>query len=190
MNKGQISLTANIAEKIFTDAELSGIQDLESIMIARFAELAIDIETGDPDEMQPERKQLATDISNDARGADPELCALLLFLHSEGDEDLWFDDFKSGYRFYGRANTYEIGKSRQYAVIPDSDIEDVYTEHVDNYIDECILPDMPEHTRNYFDREQFHTGTESDGYGTMASYDSADNEQEFNGETYHILRLN
>jgi hypothetical protein len=29
-----------------------------------------------------------------------------------------------------------------------------------------------------------------DGYGQMSSYDGEDNEQKYNGEYYHILRMN
>jgi hypothetical protein len=179
--------------QIFTEKEIeniAGFEDLEKIMIARYNGLIEDVDTEDQKERIEEINQIKETIIMEVSDADPELCALLLSLHSEGETDLWFDDFKEGYRFYGKCNTYEIGKNRQWAVIPESDIDDVFKEYTDNYVNDCILPEVPENIRSYFDYDKFNEDAQSDGYGIMSSYDGQDNEQDFDDNLYHILRLN
>ena len=40
-------------------------------------------------------------------------------------------------------------------VLTDSEADDRWEEELDNYIDECILPEIPKWVRNYFDEEKW-----------------------------------
>jgi hypothetical protein len=79
----------------------------------------------------------------------------------------------------------------EYRVLTDSEADDAFKEYQESYIDECILPECPEHIRDYFDTERFIRDVQlSDGRGpSLASYDGDENEEHVNGEWFFIYRL-
>jgi hypothetical protein len=80
----------------------------------------------------------------------------------------------------------------EYLVLTESEREQAADEALENYIDECILPGVPESFRNYFDREAWkRDALMSDGYGhTLAYYDGNEDECQIDGEWYYIYRVN
>lgn len=89
-------------------------------------------------------------------------------------------------------DTYESDdEPGEYRVLTDSEADDVFKASVENYIDECILPECPEHIRNYFDTERFIQDVRlSDGRGpSLAWYDGAENEECVGDEWYFIYRV-
>lgn len=85
---------------------------------------------------------------------------------------------------------YIEADGEEYVVIPNAMIESVFHDYAEELIDECIINDLPEKYRCYFDYDKFIQDMSFDGYGQMSSYDGEDNEQKYNGEYYHILRMN
>lgn len=80
----------------------------------------------------------------------------------------------------------------EYRVLTDSEADEAFNESIENYVDECILPECPENIRNYFDTDRFRRDVEiSDGRGpSLASYDSEENEEKVDGEWFFIYRVN
>lgn len=78
-----------------------------------------------------------------------------------------------------------------YLVLTDDEAEDRWDESMDIYIDECILPELPKHLHYYFDSEKWKKDARFDGRGhSLASYDGEEHEEEVNGTTYYIYRIN
>src|SRR6187402_3597133 len=61
-------------------------------------------------------------------------------------------------------NIFEYGSS-EYLVVTDSEADDLWDEDLQNYIDDCILPELPEPYRIYFDNEAFKSDARMDGRG-------------------------
>lgn len=166
------------------------------LMNTRYDAEVEDIEPVNPDEGQTEEtraeeiERLIDSIRDDDGSAENCDVALLKFLHDEGETDLWFDDLCTDGDFYGSPLT-SVGRNRQYAVIESDDIEGVFAKHIEAFVDDCVLPDIPEAYRNYFDTEKYTRDVEAnDGYGGMATYDGNDNEVVVDGKYYHIFRMN
>ena len=84
--------------------------------------------------------------------------------------------------------------SEEYSVMDESEAESAFDERMDDYIDECVLSEIPDHLHFYFDSEAFKRDVQlSDGRGpTMASYDGHEHEYFApNCDTaYYIYRTN
>ena len=62
---------------------------------------------------------------------------------------------------------------------------------LENYIDEIVLPDLPERYRRFFDREAFKDDAKQYGRGnSLSGYDGHENEETVGGETFYIYRTN
>jgi hypothetical protein len=79
----------------------------------------------------------------------------------------------------------------EYQVLTDREADDAFKASIESYIDECVLEQIPEAYRGYFDAEAFTRDVElGDGRGpTLASYDGAENEQQVNGTWYYVYRV-
>lgn len=76
-----------------------------------------------------------------------------------------------------------------YLIGDDSAMDEEWDKDLDNYIDECILPEVAEMHRKYFDRDAWKEDAKVDGRGhSLNRYDGSEDEQEFNGETFYIYR--
>lgn len=118
-----------------------------------------------------------------------EFRALYMFLIERGDKLNPSDiDQELNYDFYG-GNYYKYN-DEEYVVIHNDHIESIFHDYAENLIDEVVLCDLPEKYQAYFDYDKFIHDMSFDGYGQMASYDGEDNEQIYNGDYYHILRMN
>lgn len=80
-----------------------------------------------------------------------------------------------------------------YLILTDEEANEKWEESLDNYIDECILPEIPEAYRRYFDHKAFKFDAKFDGRGhSLSSYDGIENEEyvkEFD-QTFYIYRIN
>ena len=115
---------------------------------------------------------------------DPRIAALRAHLELEPEE---YDDIEEGY-----SNTvFEVGQA-EYLVLTDDEADALFDEMLDQYIDDCVLTEMPDNLHFYFDDEKFKRDVRiSDGRGhTIASYDGAENEEVADGEYYFIYRVN
>lgn len=83
-------------------------------------------------------------------------------------------------------NLFEYGNS-EYLVCTDSEADELWDEDLENYIEECILPELDERYRRYFDNEAFKSDARMDGRGhSLNRYDG--NEYEVDG--FYIYQTN
>jgi hypothetical protein len=107
--------------------------------------------------------------------------ALHLELDPEEMEEIEQEDSE---RFtYGR---------EEYLVLTEGAANRHFSDSLDQYIDDCILEQLPENLRSYFDYDAFKRDVEiSDGRGpSLAPYDGEENEKEVDGTWYFIYRTN
>ena len=75
-------------------------------------------------------------------------------------------------------NIFEA-ESSEYLVVTDDEADALWEEDLDNYIDECILHELPEAYRNYFDCEAWKSDARYDGRAhSLARYDGNESEQD------------
>ena len=88
---------------------------------------------------------------------------------------------------------YKINEysDRDYTVMTDSEADKAWDEALDNYIDECILPDVPENSKMYFDDERWKDDARIEGRGhSLNHYDGSEEEANINDVDYYIYRRN
>lgn len=78
----------------------------------------------------------------------------------------------------------------EWRVLTDSEADEAFKESLESYLDD-LMHDWPETAKAYFDEESWRRDVElSDGRGpTLAGYDSAEQEQQIDGEWYFIYRV-
>lgn len=85
---------------------------------------------------------------------------------------------------------YEVD-GNEYRVLTDSEADEANDESIQNYIDECILPELPEQYQSYFDDEAFMRDARMDGRGhNLNYYDGTEYEEQINGTWYYIYQTN
>lgn len=91
------------------------------------------------------------------------------------------DDITEGYR----NNLYEY-HGQEYLVLTDDEADCEMDESLDNYIEEVIMPEIPEAYQNYFDEDAWKQDASYDGRGhIIATYDGCEYEQ----DGYYIYRV-
>ena len=66
-------------------------------------------------------------------------------------------------------------KYESYAIGTKEEADNAWEEALDNYIDECIIPELPEHFTNYFNEERWKDDAKMDGRGhSLSSYDGCE----------------
>lgn len=80
----------------------------------------------------------------------------------------------------------------EYLVLTEQEADDKAREYLASYVDDCILTEIPENLRSYFDDERWIADVlRYDGRGPqLASYDGEENEHFFLGDWYYIYRTN
>lgn len=79
----------------------------------------------------------------------------------------------------------------EYLVLTDEEADQMWDEQLESYIDDCILPQLPEAYRNYFDHEAWKRDARHDGRGhSLSSYDGNEHEEKIDGVWYFIYRTN
>ncbi len=85
---------------------------------------------------------------------------------------------------------FEYG-NQEYLVCTNDEADSEFQSSIENYVEECVLEELPEQYRRYFDTEAFIKDCSYDGRGnTLAGYDGHENEEIVGGETYYIYRTN
>lgn len=86
--------------------------------------------------------------------------------------------------------SWEYG-NEEYLVVTDDEADELWDEDLQNYIDACVLPEIPEQYRNYFNQESFKDNCKYDGRAhSLSRYDGKEDEQTVNNTTYYIYRQN
>ena len=98
----------------------------------------------------------------------------------KGELDSIVNDYDNVFNYY----------NEEYLVLTDSEADDMEDERLDNYIEECIMPEIPEHLQNYFDDDAWKSDARCDGRGHIIStYDGCEYAETVNGTTYYIYRV-
>lgn len=116
---------------------------------------------------------------------EPAQLALASFLECEPDELT-----EERYQHYDSLTVFSHGR-QEYAVGTDDEADSAWDASMESYLDECVLPELPETAKRYFDRESWKSDARYDGRGhSLSGYDGNENEVEVDGETYYIYRIN
>jgi hypothetical protein len=87
-------------------------------------------------------------------------------------------------------NLFEYG-SEEYLVCTDDEADELWEESLDNYLEECIYPELQGNLKNYFDDEKWKQDAKFDGRGhSLSGYDGRENYEDVDGETFYIYRQN
>ena len=107
--------------------------------------------------------------------------------HEEENEDgLTFEDFCEQELI--EVEEYE---EEDYMVLTDWEADDRWEESLDSYLEECIYPELTGNLKYYFDEDKWKQDARDDGRGhSLSSYDGNEHEEDVNGTTYYIYRIN
>jgi hypothetical protein len=88
-------------------------------------------------------------------------------------------------------NLIEYG-DQEFLVVTDDEADQLWEERLDNYLEECIYPELPDNLVNYFDDEAWKRDARFDGRGySLSSYDGIEYEETvYDTETFNIYRVN
>ena len=75
---------------------------------------------------------------------------------------------------------------QDYLVLDDEEADEAFDEWLDNYIDDCIINELPEQYRGYFDREAWKDDNGNDRGGALNQYNGEEYTSDCNGVTYYI----
>jgi len=96
------------------------------------------------------------------------------------------DEIKDGYN----EQNFETDEG-EFMVLTDEEADELWEEDLENYLDDCILPDLPDTAQRYFDRESWKRDARFDGRGhSLNRYDGSEEWEEVNGVTLYIYRTN
>lgn len=111
------------------------------------------------------------------------------YVEENEDNDLSFADWLENNAEEIEVEDYD--ENGDYLVYTDDEADEAWGKELDNYIEECILPEIPERYRFYFDDEKWKRDAKYDGRGhSLARYDGNERTQDVNGTTYYIYRVN
>lgn len=73
-------------------------------------------------------------------------------------------------------NVIEYG-SEEYLVVTDDEADELWEQDLDNYLEECIYPELPDNMRNYFDEDKWKNDARYDGRAhSLSRYDGNEDE--------------
>lgn len=73
---------------------------------------------------------------------------------------------------------YITANGDEYLVLSDAEADDRWDNELEDYIDQCILPELHSQWHNYFDRERWKRDARFDGRGhSLAHYDGEEHEE-------------
>lgn len=117
--------------------------------------------------------------------------------NTEQDNDEFFDSDYSGEQFMKfieevhNAEEYEDEYSHDYMILTDSEADEKWDESLDNYLDECIYPELPDVAKSYFDDEAWKRDAKHDGRGhSLSTYDGNEIELNMWGTYLYAYRTN
>ena len=88
------------------------------------------------------------------------------------------------------ACVYEV-EGGEVLVVTESERDERWDESLENYIDDCILPELPEMAQQYFDYEKWKRDARFDGAGhCLSGYDGVEHEYKFGDHWIYIYRQN
>lgn len=110
------------------------------------------------------------------------LAAFLLWKHQEGDTHA-----PDAVEVAGYDDCMFMTAGGDYLVLTEDEANERWDDYLDQYLDDCILPEVPEAFRNYFDYDAWKRDARYDGRGhCLAGYDGDEHEV----RNYYIYRTN
>lgn len=99
----------------------------------------------------------------------------------------------------GLDNEYEIIRedcplvceagTREFTVFTDEEADAEWEQYLESYIEDCVIGEIPEQYRMWFDTEGFMEHLKTDGRGhSLNGWDGQEHEYEIDGETYYIYK--
>ena len=77
-----------------------------------------------------------------------------------------------------------------YLVLTDAEADERWEEALNNYLEECVYPDLPKHLIGYFDEEAWKRDARMDGRGhSLATYDGHEHYETIDGDEFYIYRV-
>ena len=87
-------------------------------------------------------------------------------------------------------NLFEYG-SEEYLVVTDEEADELWEQELDNYLEDCIYPELTGNLANYFDDEAWKRDAKHDGRGhSLDRYNGHENYRNVQDETFYIYRQN
>jgi len=86
---------------------------------------------------------------------------------------------------------FKVG-NREYLVCTDDEADEKWDEALDSYIEECVLSEIPQQLRYYFDEEAWKNDAKINDCRahSLSSYDGEELEEKIDKEWYFIYRVN
>lgn len=79
----------------------------------------------------------------------------------------------------------------EYLVVTDDEADELWEQSLDNYLEECIYPELPDSMKGYFDDNAWKRDARYDGRAhSLSTYDGDENEVTLEVETFYIYRTN
>lgn len=88
----------------------------------------------------------------------------------------------------GNGTSFSFG-GREWIVATDAEADQLQDEDFDNYIEDCVLPELQGNLKNYFDEEAWKRDARIYGRGnSLSHYDGHEQEKTVNNTTYYLYR--
>ena len=82
-------------------------------------------------------------------------------------------------------------ENEDYLVLTDDEADNRWEDSIYSYIDDCVLPEIPESYQYYFDKDRFANDCRMDGRGhSLASYDGREHWHQVGDCDYYIYKIN
>lgn len=100
-------------------------------------------------------------------------------------EDIWAEAGDN--IFSANVNEYQV----LYQVLTEEEAEEAWDVELEQYLDDCILPELPKTAQQYFDRDRWKDDAKIDGRGHCINhYDGSEECETVLGVDYYIYRIN
>ena len=138
------------------------------------------------------KEELINELLNDY---DEKIIALAQHLNINIDIDEYYtiEELKEELNNIKEGYTYNIFEyyNEEYEVLTDEEADERWEEELQHYIDECILPELPDFAARYFDEEAWKRDAKIDGRGhSLSRYDGCEYEEKVNDTWFYIYRQN
>lgn len=89
-----------------------------------------------------------------------------------------------------RRDEYSVeGEPGTYRVLSDDEADQEWDQALESYLDDCLLCELPDIAKQYFDREAWKRDARFDGRAhCLARYDGNEYEAQVDGEWFYIYR--
>lgn len=110
-------------------------------------------------------------------------------IHNPLENNPWLVCSSIDPEFYDEC-VYEV-EGGEVLVVTESERDERWNDSLESYIDECVLPELPDMAQQYFDYEKWKQDARYDGAGhCLSHYDGIEHEYKFGDHWIYIYRQN